>query len=462
MSLNSISPIDGRYEKYTKDLAKYFSEAASTKYKIIVEGEYLIVLSETKGVGLRKLSLKEKNIIRNLYDLNEEGASIINQIETKGYKNIKATNHDFKAIEYYMKERLLETSLKDILEFVHFGLTTWDSTNIAATLALCESLRDVYIPVLEDVIQKIGKLAKENKNIPMLARTHGQPASPSTFGKEFKVFEERLKRQLKQLKNKKIQVKLNGATGNYNALVSSYPKIDWIKLSRDFIKKISQFRKVDLEVNLFTTQIEPYDSTIEVFDILRRVNSILINFNQDLWRYISDGWIGQRAVEGEVGSSTMPHKINPWFLENSEGNLGTANALFEFFARKLAVSRLQRDLSDSTVLRSIGTALGHSLIGFKYLSNQLGRVAVNKEKTLEALNNHPEVVTEAIQTILRREGVEMPYEKLKDLSRGREITLADIHSFIDSLEVSSKIKKELKAITPENYTGLASKLAGMK
>lgn len=457
-SLNLISPIDGRYKKYTEALCVYFSEAASMKYKIIVEGEYLISLSKTRGVNLRKFSQKEKKIIRNLYKLGAEGASIINQIELRGYKNIKATNHDFKAIEYYIKEKLGKTSLKDILEFVHLGLTTWDATNVAYALIISESLNDIYIPALEEITKKIGNLAKENKKIPMLARTHGQPASPTTFGKEFKVFEERLKHQLDQLKNHKILVKLNGATGNYNALHIAYPKIDWIKFSKDFVKKIANFRKVNLEVNLFTTQIEPYDSCIEVFDILRRINSILIDFDQDVWRYISDDWISQRPVKGEVGSSTMPHKINPWFLENSEGNLGVANALFEFFGRKLPVSRLQRDLSDSTVLRNIGIAFAHSLIGFKYLNNQLGIIAVNKEKALEDLNNHPEVITEAIQTILRREGVKMPYERLKELTRGKNITLSDIHKFISTLEVSDKIKKELLKITPQNYTGLASKL----
>ncbi len=459
MPLNSISPIDGRYKKYTEALSKYFSESASMKYKIIVEGEYLIALSETKNVNLRKFSQKEKQIIRNLYNLSDHDAEIINQIELKGYKNIKATNHDFKAIEYYLKEKLRKASLKNVLEFIHFGLTSEDASNIAYALMISESLKEIYLPILKEVINKIGKLVQENKNTPMLARTHGQPASPTTFGKEFKIFEQRLKRQLDQLKNHKISAKLNGATGNYNALQIAYPNIDWINFSSEFISKIGKSRGVNLETNLFTTQIEPHDSYIELFDILKRINYIIIGFNQDLWRYISDGWIGQKAVEGEVGSSTMPHKINPWFLENSEGNLGIANALFEFFERKLPISRLQRDLSDSTVLRNTGTAFGHSLIGLKYLDNQLGRIAVNKKKTLEDLTAHPEVITEAIQTILRREGVKMPYEKLKELTRGKKITLFDIHKFIGALEVSAKIKKGLLKITPENYTGLASKLA---
>ena len=459
MSLNSISPIDGRYKKYTEALSKYFSESASMKYKIIVEGEYLIALAETKNVNLRKFSKKEKRIVGNLYNLNEKDARVINKIETKGYKNIKATNHDFKAIEYYIKEKLKKTSLKDILEFVHFGLTSEDASNIAYALMIGESVKRVYFPALKDIVKKIEKLTKENENVPMLARTHGQSASPTTFGKEFKVFSERLKRQLSQLENHKLEAKLNGATGNYNALFIAYPKIDWIKFSASLVSKIGKLRGIPLEVNLYTTQIEPHDSYIELFDILRRINYIIINFNQDLWRYISDNWIIQRPVRGEVGSSTMPHKINPWFLENSEGNLGMANALFEFFGRKLPVSRLQRDLSDSTVLRNIGTAFAHSLIGFKYLGKQLGRIVVNKEKALEDLRAHPEVITEAIQTILRREGVKMPYEKLKELTRGKQITLSSIHEFINTLEVNKKIKKELLKITPQNYTGLASKLA---
>ena len=459
MSLNSISPIDGRYKKYTEALSKYFSESASMKYKIIVEGEYLIALAETKNVNLRKFSKKEKRIVGNLYNLNEKDARVINKIETKGYKNIKATNHDFKAIEYYIKEKLKKTSLKDILEFVHFGLTSEDASNIAYALMIGESVKRVYFPALKDIVKKIEKLTKENENIPMLARTHGQSASPTTFGKEFKVFSERLKRQLSQLENHRLEAKLNGATGNYNALFIAYPKIDWIKFSASLVSKIGKLRGIPLEVNLYTTQIEPHDSYIELFDILRRINYIIINFNQDLWRYISDNWIIQRPVRGEVGSSTMPHKINPWFLENSEGNLGMANALFEFFGRKLPVSRLQRDLSDSTVLRNIGTAFAHSLIGFKYLGKQLGRIVVNKEKALEDLRAHPEVITEAIQTILRRESVKMPYEQLKELTRGKVVTLSDIHKFINTLKVSKKIKKELLKITPENYTGLASKLA---
>ena len=459
MIQGAINPLDGRYFEKTRALAPYFSEQALMKYRVLTECEYLIALSETKGIGIRKLSEREKIIIRNLYkNFSLKDAQMISNIELKGYKNIKATNHDFKAIEYFIKEKLGKTSLKNVLEFVHFGLTTWDATNIAYALMLSDSLEHVLIPEINKTVRELDSLTKKYKNLPMLARTHGQPASPTTFGKEIKVFVTRIEKRIEELENTKIEAKLNGASGNYNALYVAYPKIDWIKFSRKFIESFNKTRTLKLAPNLITTQIECYDSFIAVFDTLRRINTVLLNFNQDMWRYISDDWVGQKPKAGEVGSSTMPHKINPWFLENSEGNLGTANALFEFFARKLPISRLQRDLSDSTVLRSIGTALGHSLIGYKYLNNQLGRLVVNKEKMLEDLNYHPEIITEAIQTILRREGVKMPYEKLKELTRGKQVTLLDLHKFINALEVSDKIKKELLKITPENYTGLASKL----
>ena len=459
MIQGAINPLDGRYFEKTRALAPYFSEQALMKYRVLMECEYLIALSETKGMGVRKLREREKIIIRNLYkNFSLKDAQMISNIELKGYKNIKATNHDFKAIEYFIKEKLGKTSLKNVLEFVHFGLTTWDATNIAYALMLSDSLEHVLIPEINKTVRELDSLAKKYKNLPMLARTHGQPASPTTFGKEIKVFVTRIEKRIEELENTKIEAKLNGASGNYNALYVACPKIDWIKFSRKFIESFNKTRTLKLAPNLITTQIECYDSFIAVFDTLRRINTVLLDFNQDMWRYISDDWVGQKPKAGEVGSSTMPHKINPWFLENSEGNFGTANALFEFFARKLPISRLQRDLSDSTVLRSIGTAFGHSLIGYKYLNNQLGRLVVNKEKMLEDLNYHPEIITEAIQTILRREGEKMPYEKLKELTRGKQVTLLDLHKFINALEVSDKIKKELLKITPENYTGLASKL----
>jgi len=430
---------------------------ALMKYRIIIEGEYLLALSDLKLV--RKFSEEEKKLIKNLYDLSPKDAQIISDIETKGYKNFKATDHDVKAVEYYIKDKLSETSLADVLEWIHFALTSYDINTPARGLMLSDALSQVIMPKIEGVVLEMDALAKKYADLPMLARTHGQGASPTTFGKEFKVFSERLKKQLAQLNNQKISVKLSGATGNFNAHVAAFPKIDWVEFATSFIEKFNSDREIKLELNLTVTQIDPHDSEAGVFDNLRRINTILIDFNQDIWRYISDEWIVQKPADGTVGSSTMPHKINPIKFENSEGNLGMANTFFEFFSRKLPISRLQRDLSDSTVERNFGPALAYSLIAYEYLLKGLSQISINEEKVKQDLNNHPEVITEAIQTILRREGVAMPYEKLKELSRGKKITLTDIHKFIDTLEVSKKIKEELKKITPENYIGLASKLA---
>lgn len=482
--LSSISPIDGRYRKTAEPLAEFFSEQALMKYRIIVEGEYLIALSDflyspparggARGGGrfLRRLSGKEKKLIRSLYNLSEQDAQIISDIETKGYKNIKATDHDVKAVEYFVKDKLSKTSLKNVLEWVHFGLTSEDTNNISYALMLRDSLNKEILPKLQEIIKSLNHLVGQSKTLPMLARTHGQPASPTTFGKEFKVFAERINRQLNILKAQTIQAKLNGATGNYNAHLAAFPKIDWIKFSQKFIVQLNNLvfersrgaklfstSSNNIEANLFTTQIEPHDSYIEIFDCLRRINSILIDFNQDIWRYISDEWIVQRPAEGTIGSSTMPHKVNPIKFENSEGNLGMANSMFEFFARKLPISRLQRDLSDSTVERNFGTAFAHCLIAYNYLLKGLSSVSINEPKVQADLESHPEVIAEAIQTILRREGIPMPYEKLKALTRGKKVTLDDLYKFVDSLDVSDEIKKEIKKLRPESYTGLASKLA---
>ena len=459
MSLHSISPVDGRYNKSTLPLTKYFSEQALMRYRIIVEGEYLIALSEAKLI--RKMSDREKKLVRSLYNLSTAQAQIISDIEKVGYKNIKATDHDVKAVEYYMKDRLGNTSLKDVLEFLHFAITSYDTNTPARGLMLSDGLEQVIIPVIDKIYSALEKLTKKYAKTAMLARTHGQPASPTTFGKEFKVFSQRLKRQIDQLKKQNISVKFSGATGNFNAHTVAFPKTDWIKFSKNFINGLNSLspRHLALSPNFFATQIDPHDSEAEIFDCLRRINTILIDFNQDMWRYISDDWVVQKNVEGEVGSSAMPHKINPIKFENSEGNLGLANALFEFFARKLPVSRLQRDLSDSTVERNFGTALAHCLVAYDYLLKGLSRITINEQKVREDLQKHPEVIAEAIQTILRREGVVMPYEQLKQLTRGRQVSMKDFEKFIDGLNVDKKIKAELKKIRPENYTGLAAKLA---
>ena len=454
---NSISPLDGRYFKKTRALTPYFSEQALMKYRVVMEGEYLIFLSLSGKTKLKKFKNTEIKKIRSFYKLSPKDYERIKKLE-------ETINHDVKAVEYFLKEKYSKTSLKNRVGWIHFALTSEDTNNIAYALMLRDALEHVMIPGVKEIIGSLNQLAKKYKNLPMLARTHGQSASPTTFGKEMFVFSTRLEKRLEGLKNIKIGTKLNGATGNYNAHVAAYKNTDWVKFSKKFINSFNKQKPgvLKLEPNLTTTQIECHDSYIAIFDTLRRINTILLDFNQDMWRYISDGWVEQMPKKREVGSSTMPHKINPIDFENSEGNLGLANALFEFFARKLPISRLQRDLSDYTVERSFGTAFGYTYLAHTSLLKGLSKIRIDKEKIGEDLQNHPEVITEAIQTILRREGMMMPYEKLKELSRGKKVTLAEIHEFIDTLKVSGKIKEELKKITPENYIGLASKLAGLK
>ncbi len=455
-SLEALSPIDGRYRRHTKDLSNIFSEKGLMEHRLIVEGEYLIYLSDHPQIQTRNFSSEEKKTIRNLYELSLEDAQIVKDIETKGYKNIKKTNHDVKAIEYFMKEKLRGTSLEDSLEWIHFALTSEDTNNLAYALMLGTGLDKVIIPKLEDIYFNLSRIAIDCNSLPMLSRTHGQSASPTTFGKEFKVFSSRLERQLDQLRGYKILAKINGATGNYNAHNIAYPDVNCLEFSKHFIESFNnEHRIVKLEPNLITTQIEPHDTYAELFDNLKRINNILIDFDQDMWRYISDDWIKQKTKEGEVGSSTMPHKVNPIDFENSEGNLGMANAMFEFFSRKLPISRLQRDLSDSTVERNFGVVLGHSLIAYNSLLNGLTKIEINEEKVIQVLEEHPEVISEAIQTVLRREGAEMPYEQLKELTRGKKVTMDDFGRFIDGLQVDERIKEELRKITPTKYTGMA-------
>ena len=453
MRENAINPLDGRYFEKTRELAPYFSEEALMKYRVMVEVEYLIALSVLGKTALRNFKPEEIKTARSIYE----------KFNTASYEKIKkleeTTNHDVKAVEYFIKNILLETTLKDSTEWIHFGLTSYDINTPARGMMLSDALEHVIIPKITSITETIGEIAEKHKDLPMLARTHGQPASPTTFGKEMQVFATRIKKQLEILKDKKVSVKFSGATGNFNAHVAAYPKIDWVKFTKNFINDLNKSRKVNLELNLPTTQIDPHDREAEIFDCIRRINTILIGFNQDIWQYISDEWLVQKAVKSEVGSSAMPHKVNPIDFENSEGNLGLGYALFEFLARKLPVSRLQRDLSDSTVERAFGTAFGHSFLAYNSLLKGLSKIEVNKIKMRRDLMAHPEVIAEAIQTILRRESMEMPYEKLKELTRGKEVTLAEIHAFIKTLKVSDKVKKELLKITPENYTGLASKLA---
>ncbi|MEI6185390.1 MAG: adenylosuccinate lyase, partial [Bacteroidota bacterium] len=385
--LTAISPVDGRYRSQTASLSAYFSEFALIKYRVHVEVEYFIFLSEKKFFKLPKATV---TLLRERVEaFSIQDAEAIKTIE-------KTTNHDVKAVEYFLKNILKDAKAEGITEWIHFGLTSQDINNTAIPLSIKDFMEQTYLPAIINIKHQIANQAKQFKNVTILARTHGQPASPTTFGKEMKVYEARLEKQIKNLQNIKIQAKLNGASGNWNAHLAAYPKINWMKFTKDFINGLNKNRTQKLEANLITTQIECHDSYVAVFDTVRRINTILLDFNQDMWRYISDNWIIQTPKKGEVGSSTMPHKINPIDFENSEGNLGLANALFEFFARKLPISRLQRDLSDSTVERAFGTAFGHSYLAYTSLLKGLSKISVNENKIKEDLLAHPEVIAEAI------------------------------------------------------------------
>ena len=461
--VDAISPVDGRYRKQTEPLAEIFSERGLMRHRLIVEGEYVLELYE-RGLGSRSLDKKEIDFIRSLYDISEDGAQIIKAIETRGYGFIKATNHDVKAVEYFMQLNFREAGLEDAIPMIHLGLTSEDTNNLAYALMLKKGVNKVLLPAMHGIMDGLSKLATDNMALPMLARTHGQPASPTTFGKEFAVFHSRLAREVKGLEGFTLLAKLNGATGNYNAHQAAYPNVDWIGFSKSFIEWLETYsgqvpKGIKIGMNAVTTQIEPHDTYADLFDNLKRINNILIDFNQDVWRYISDGWVRQKPVEGEVGSSTMPHKVNPIDFENSEGRLGLANALFEFFSRKLPVSRLQRDLSDSTVEREFGTAFANCLIAYNSIGKGLGKVSIDTGKVAQALSENPEVLTEAIQTVLRREGIPGAYEKLKGLSRGRKMTLKDINDFVFDLKLPQATLERLYALSPESYTGLAERLA---
>ena len=457
-ALTAVSAVDGRYRDISVELSEHFSEYGLIRKRLLVECEYLIALAES-GVGMRALSTEEKLILQQLPHISTQEAQIVKKIEKEGYEGIPATNHDVKAIEYFVKMKLAHTSLKDIAEWTHFALTSEDINSVAYGMALRGALQSVILPVLEDIQSTLAASATEYASTPMLARTHGQSASPTTFGKEMRVFESRLARQMEQLRSRTILVKFAGATGNFNAHAVAAPDVDWRAFAKKFVEGLNAGYKIPLELNEVTTQIEPHDTYAELCDNLRRANTILLDLSQDMWRYISDGWVAQKAKEGEVGSSAMPHKVNPIDFENAEGNFGIANALFEHFSRKLPVSRLQRDLSDSTVLRAFGTAFAHSLIGYRSLLRGLGKVSVNMEAMLAELQKHPEVIAEAIQTVLRKEGVEVPYEKLKELTRGKQVTLEEFAQFIDGLSVGDEVKARLKALQPENYVGLAAEIA---
>ena len=464
--LTAVSSIDGRYRATAAALATYFSEYALLKKRVVVECAYLRLLASARDIEMmRTLTGSELEFLQALADISIEDAHIIKAIEREGYQGIPATNHDVKAVEYFIKLKLKGTSLEDVLEWVHFALTSEDVNSVAHGLALRDAIEEIMVPALEEVQKEVIALARTHAATPMLARTHGQPATPTTFGKEMNVFAKRLERQVNTLKHSTILVKWGGPSANYNAQMVALPQAEWLGLARAFVESLNaqgaeeKTRSVRLELNEVSTQIEPHDTYAELFDNLRRINTILLDLSQDMWRYISDGWVTQRAKAGEVGSSAMPHKVNPIDFENAEGNFGVANALFEHLSRKLPVSRLQRDLSDSTVERTFGTAFAHSLIGYRSLVRGFGKIGVNENTLRAALAAHPEVLAEAIQTVLRVANMEMPYEKLKALTRGRPVSMADLAAFIDGLDIGPELKAKLFALTPENYTGLASRLA---
>jgi len=442
-TLTAIGPVDGRYRRQLEELAPYFSEYGLIRYRIRIEMEYFMALADAGIFNMPKNITATK--LRSVYeDFTEEQAQQVKAIE-------KVTNHDVKAVEYFIKEQLEQMEAGTIMEWVHFGLTSQDINNTAVPLLWKESIEEVYLPALLNLTHHLKKQAQSWKAVPMLARTHGQPASPTVLGKEWMVFVERLHHQIDLLGQIPYAAKFGGATGNFNAHVVAFPKTDWIAFANNFAQQLG------LQRMQFTTQIEHYDYLAAYFDNLKRINNILVDLCRDIWTYISQEYFKQKTKKGEVGSSAMPHKVNPIDFENAEGNLGVANALYEHFAAKLPVSRLQRDLTDSTVLRNVGVPLAHSLLAIKSIEKGLNKLLLNDGKLDADLENNWAVVAEAIQTVLRREGYPKPYEALKELTRGKgHINQKSIHRFIDQLEVSASVKKSLKKITPQNYTGITA------
>ncbi|MGB1205142.1 MAG: adenylosuccinate lyase [Chitinophagales bacterium] len=441
-TLTAISPIDGRYRQKTVDLSHYFSEFALIGYRIMVEVEYFIALCKLPLPQLEHVTEEHFEQLRSVYETFDiEQAEEIKATE-------KVTNHDVKAVEYFIKNHLQNIGLEDFKEFVHFGLTSQDINNTAVPLLLRDAFHEQYLPLIEKIIDQIAGFARTWAGVPMLSRTHGQAASPTLVGKEMLVFWDRLATQYDELIDSPFTAKFGGAVGNFNAHHVAYPTIDWAKFGDEFLEHLG------LERQQHTTQIEQYDQMAALFDGMKRINTILIDFCRDIWTYISMDYFKQKIKAGEVGSSTMPHKVNPIDFENAEGNLGMANAIFEHLSRKLPISRLQRDLTDSTVSRNIGVPFAHTLIALKSLEKGMNKLLLNESAIKNDLNEHWEVVTEAIQTILRRERYPNPYEALKQLSRtGEKITKESLHTFIDTLEISETVKTELKQITPFNYTG---------
>lgn len=443
-TLHAIAPVDGRYRNKTQELAPFFSEFGLIYYRVLVEVEYFIALADSGIEPLNKFPKDKFAELRAIYkNFNDDDALAIKTIE-------RTTNHDVKAVEYFLKEHFTKLGLQDYLEFIHFGLTSQDINNTAIPLSIKEALEQVIYPNYHKLLDKLSTLKNEWKDISMLAKTHGQPASPTRLGKEIQVFEERIQIQLQQLKNVPLSAKFGGATGNFNAHFVAYPTHDWVKFANNFVDNI-----LGLNRSQTTTQIEHYDNLAALCDTMKRINNIIIDMDRDFWTYISMDYFKQKLKEGEIGSSAMPHKVNPIDFENSEGNLGIANALLEHMAAKLPISRLQRDLTDSTVLRNIGLPFAHILISLKATLVGLDKLVLNESALDSDLENNWAVVAEAIQTILRRQGFEKPYEALKGLTRKNEkTTKASVHAFIDTLDIDDTLKGELKKISPQNFTGI--------
>jgi adenylosuccinate lyase len=451
-TLTAISPVDGRYRRVTQSLAPYFSEYGLIRYRVLIEVEYFIALSKSGINQLQPLDATVEGKLRAIYE-NFTEADALEIKETE-----KTTNHDVKAVEYFVKSKMQKIGLDNFLEFVHFGLTSQDINNTAVPLSLKEATVKSIYPAMQEVYATLVKLSNEWRNISMLAKTHGQPASPTSLGKEFFVFAERLHVQFLQLEKIEYSAKFGGATGNFNAHQVAFPEIDWLSFARKFVNNTLALSRSE-----FTTQIEHYDNLAAYFDVVRRINTILMDLSRDIWMYISMDYFKQKLKEGEVGSSAMPHKVNPIDFENAEGNLGIANAIFEHLSAKLPISRLQRDLTDSTVLRNIGVPLSHTLIALKSIEKGLDKLILNPSAVERDLNNNWAVVAEAIQTILRREGFPKPYEALKALTRTNSIIDEKaIRDFIQTLEVNDFIKAELNAITPNNYTGIIPEFKHLK
>ncbi|NEN22890.1 adenylosuccinate lyase [Cryomorpha ignava] len=444
MSINAITPIDGRYASKTSKLVAYFSEYALIKFRVQVEIEYFIALSEIPLKQLSGISNSQKEQLREVYqNFSEVDADQVKKFESQ-------TNHDVKAVEYLVKEKIAAMGLEKYSEFIHFGLTSQDINNTAVPLSIKSCFDAIYLPELESLTSEIGRLTTEWRDVPMLARTHGQPASPTRLGKEMLVFYERLTTQINRLKEVPISGKFGGATGNFNAHFVAFPEIDWVAFGNSFLSE-----KLGIVRQQTTTQIEHYDELAAKFDAMRRINTILIDFARDIWAYVSMNYFKQSIKVGEVGSSAMPHKVNPIDFENAEGNFGLANAVLSFLSEKLPVSRLQRDLTDSTVLRNVGLPFGYGLIALKSLQKGIGKLLLNEEAIHQDLEDNWSVVAEAIQTVLRREGYPKPYEALRDLTRTNAVINKDsLHSFIDTLKVDENVKTELKKISPYNYTGI--------